>query len=65
MEYLLGSSTRDLQLNTRRDISSLQATMYYLVYYVTYCDTKNNTFDDFPNIFDHFPKTVQEYGGHF
>ena len=33
MEYLFECSTRDIELNTRRGIPYLQATMYYFVYY--------------------------------
>ena len=48
-----------IDLNTRREISYLQATMYYFVYLIKH--TNNEVFADFPKIFDHFPNISEDF----
>ena len=47
------ANERDIKLNTRREISYLQAAMYYSVHYI-------NTGDDFLKISEQFTKTSED-----
>lgn len=62
MEYLFECSTHEwaINLNTRRDIPCLQATMYYFVY-LLHKHTDNNVSDNFPNISDHSQEISGDY----
>ena len=72
MEFLFECSTRyhtserskrmRYLVDTRRDISYLQAAMYYFVYYIhTINVTNEDVFDDYPKICDHFPKISEDF----
>ena len=48
----------DIKLNTRRELSCLQAAVYYPLYHQKAIHTNDDLFDDFPKISEHFPKIL-------
>ena len=48
----------DIYFNTRREISYLQATLFYFVF--LYEHTNDDVFDDFTKIFEHFQKISED-----